>query len=102
MLTMPFNRILFDYLKACHQIPPEAKVKQMLTLPTSDIPSYELPGLNVKIRDKSLSSHILHKGSRSIYGELEHILTYMLKRQEIGLYQMKKNFNGHKETSLPT
>ena len=50
-----FNKNSFDYLKAHHQIFPELEMEQPLMLLTSDISSYDLPHLDVKILEKPLS-----------------------------------------------
>ena len=48
---------------------------------TSDTPSYDIAGLNVKIPDK-LSRQILDKDSGPIYSEHEQALRYILQYQE--------------------
>ena len=44
--------ILFDYVKAYYHISPDPEMEQALILLTSNIPSYHLPCINVKIPDK--------------------------------------------------
>ena len=75
-----FNKILFDYLKAYHDSLSEADVQQMFTLLTSDISSYDLPGRNIRIYDKSLCNSILNNISDPgpIYVKHGQTLTYML------------------------
>ena len=70
---------LFDYLKAYHQILPELEIQQALILLTSNSPLYDLPGLDVKIPEKSLTRRILDKKMGQINDELEQILTYSLQ-----------------------
>ena len=65
-----FDKILFDYLKAYHQIWPKWEMQQGLMPLTQDIPSYDLPGLNVKMPAKSLSKRIQDKESNPFHGEL--------------------------------
>ena len=54
-----FNNIPFDYLKAYHQISLDPDVEQTLMLLTSNIPFFNLPVLNLKMAEKSLSGGIL-------------------------------------------
>ena len=70
----------------------------MLMSLTSDIPSYEIPGVNVKIPDRQLSRHIFDKDFGSMYGEPEQTVTCMLKNQDTKGYRKERNFNKHKET----
>ena len=65
------NQILFDHVKAYHQIPPSPEIKQAKLLLSSDNPSYHLPGLNVKIPQKPLSRSILDKETGLIHGKPE-------------------------------
>ena len=65
---------------------------------TSDFPSYELPGLDVKIPDRLLSRCMLDSGSGLMYGKLKQTVTFMLENQEKRSKEMKRNFNGHKKT----
>ena len=64
---------------------------------TSHVTIYASPGLNVKIHDKSFSSHILDIDSAPMYGEGE-IFTYMLKKHQRISRGIKRNFNWHRET----
>ena len=64
---------------------PQPGEEQMFTLVTSDMTSYDLPGLNVKIIDKQLSSHMLDINSQPVYGELEQILRCMLTMMSTGM-----------------
>ena len=50
---------------------------------TSDNPSYNLPGLNIKIPEKPLNRQKLDKDSRLFYGVLKQTLTHMLDIQDI-------------------
>ena len=47
-----FNNIIFYYVKEHHQTLPKPDMVQVQILLTSDIPHYNLPGLNVKGLDK--------------------------------------------------
>ena len=49
------NKTLFAHLKTYHQISSHLEMEQVVSLFTSDIPSYNLTGLNVKIPDRPLS-----------------------------------------------
>ena len=69
---------------------------------TSCIPSYDLPGLNVKISEKTLRRRILNKKKSPIYNDLEQMLTYMLQNDNIRFYRNEEVFFGHKKTSLYT
>ena len=69
-------------------------------LPISDVPSYNLLSLNVKIPEKPLNRGIPSKKGSPDYGEWEKILTYMLRSHDT--MGMKRNFNTHKETSSCT
>ena len=60
---------------------------------TSDIPSYSLPVLNVKIPEKPISRRILQKESGSIYCELKEALTYILKNHATGFYRNEDKFH---------
>ena len=71
----------------CHQVSPEPEVEQMLMLLTSNIPLYDLLGLNVKVSNKPLSSNIWDKDSGSTYSELEQTLKYMLETQDTEFYR---------------
>ena len=55
------------------------EIEQALKLLMSDIPSYYLPGLNVKIPEKPLNSQMLEMDSGPVHGEFKQTLTYMLK-----------------------
>ena len=59
----------------------------------SNIPLCILPGLNVKIPDRSLSSHTLEKGSGTFN---EQTLIYMFENQETNSIEMNKNFYKNK------
>ena len=76
------NKILFDYLKAYHQITSGPEMEQTLVLLTSNAPSYDLPCLNIEIPEKQLGRRILGKEASPICDELEQTLTYMLKSQD--------------------
>ena len=65
---------------------------QLFTLLTSDKPSYDLLGLNVKIPDKPPSSHILNKKSGPTYGEHEETLIHILDKQETDFYHNEGEF----------
>ena len=54
---------IFDPLKAHHEISPEPYIEQVLKLLTYDRPLYDLPGLNVKVPEKPIRSHIHDKDS---------------------------------------
>ena len=60
--------------------------EKALILMTSDVPSYNLQGLNVNIPEK-LSSRILQKCSGQMYCELKQTLTYMLENQDTEFYR---------------
>ena len=65
------SKINFDYWEAYHQISPKPKIEQALMLLTSDIPSYDLPLLNVKIPEKPLSRRLMDKDTGPIYDQLK-------------------------------
>ena len=87
-----FNKILFDHLKANHQIIPGSDMEKALMFLTSDMPSYNLPDLNVKIPDKLLSRRILDEDTGLIYGKLQHTLTYMLQNHDTQFYKKEDKF----------
>ena len=58
------------------------------------------PGLNVKITDRPVSSHILDKDSVTIHGELEHTLKYTMEIKRHNPTEINRNINGHKESLL--
>ena len=70
-----FNKFLFDCLKAYHQISSIPDMEQGLRLLTCDVPSYDLPGLNVKIPEKPLSRKVLMKDISPINSKLKQTLT---------------------------
>ena len=74
----------------------------MLALLTLAMPSYGLPGLNVKIPDLPPSSHILDRDSGPIYSELEKTLTFMLKNPETDFCYNEEEYYGHRAILLPT
>ena len=74
-----FNQTLLNYFKAYHHIPLGPEVKQILKLLNSYTTSYDLPGLNVKIPDRSLSRCILYKDSEPVWGELKQNLINTVK-----------------------
>ena len=51
VLTLFSIKHVFDYLKVYHLISVKPEVEQVLMLLLLDIPSYDLPGLNVNIPD---------------------------------------------------
>ena len=53
-----FSKTLFDYSRSFHQISHDLELEQTLMLLTSDISSFDLPGLNVNIFDRPFSRHI--------------------------------------------
>ena len=71
---------------------------------TSDIPSRDLQGLNVKIQEKPLSTRMLDIESGPINCEFVQTLTYMVKNHDTEFYRNEEEweFNGLKETSLHT
>ena len=69
----------------------------ILTLLTSDIPSYDLLGVNIKILDKLLQSHILDKDSGSRYTDPVQSLTYMLDNQETDFTTVKRSLSGQRD-----
>ena len=81
-----FYKIHLYYLKAKHQISHTPEMEKTLMLPTSDIPLYELPSLNVTITEKPQSRQLLDRDSGPLYCELEQILTHILKSQDITFY----------------
>ena len=76
-----------SFLKVYYHISPEPEMEQALMLMTSNIPSYNLPGLNVKIPDKSLSRRKLEKDTGPIYCKPEQTLTYMSQHEFTELYR---------------
>ena len=70
MMYFVFKEILFDHMKACHHISPDQNLEKALTFLTSDVPSYDLSGVNFKIPDKPLSRRILDEDTDQIYREL--------------------------------
>ena len=82
-----FNKIPFDYLKACNQVSPKLEMEQALMLLTSDIPSYYLSGLNVRFPEKPLYRRILDKEMSQICGELKQTFSYMLNNQDPEFYK---------------
>ena len=68
--------LIFEYLKAYYEILSKQDMGQPLMLMTSDIPPYDLTGLNVKILDEPLSRRILHEDIGPIYGKLKQIHAY--------------------------
>ena len=73
------TNILFDYLKAYHEISLEPEVEQMLMLLKFVIPLNDLPSLNVKTLT---SNHILDKESGPIYDEHELTLKHEGKTRD--------------------
>ena len=71
---------------------PEPEEEEMLILLRLDIQSCDIPGLNIRIPDKPLSSCILDIDSRSIHSDLEQTLTYVTGSQETDSTGMKRNF----------
>ena len=53
-------KILFEYLKAQHQISPELEIEQAMMLLTSAVPMYGLPDLNAKTPDTPQSRGVLY------------------------------------------
>ena len=51
-------------------------MEQALMLLTSDVPSYDLPGLHVKIPNQTQSRKILERDTGPIYGELKQSYIY--------------------------
>ena len=84
--------VCFDYLKAHHKKSPDPKIEETMMLFTSDIPSYTLPGLNIKCPDKTLSRQIVDNNSYSIYGDLMHTLICMLENQGTTFYRYAEEF----------
>ena len=62
----------------------------MLTFLALDIPSYDLPGLSVKIPHKGHQSNIVGKDSGPMYGDLEQTLIYMLENQVTNFTILKR------------
>ena len=85
-----------NYLKAHYHISPKPHKEQTLMLLTSDIPAYELQGLNVKIPKKPVNRRILDRESGQIYGELKHILTCMLNNHDTEFYRDEEEFQWSK------
>ena len=75
-----FNKILFDYVKVYNQILLKSEMEQALMLLTSDIPSYFLPGLNMKIPEKPLRK------------ELKQILKYILQNDDTMFHRNEVEF----------
>ena len=63
----------------------------MPMLLTSDVPSHDLPGLNVPY--KPFSNHILDEDSGLVYDEHEQTLTYMLESKQVEFYRKKEEFH---------
>ena len=55
-------------MKTYHQISPDMDIGKVLMFLTSEIPSYNLSGLNIKIPDKPLNRRILDEDTRPLYG----------------------------------
>ena len=86
------NKILFDYLKAHHQISPKPEMEQALMLLTSDVPSYNSPCLNVKVPDKPFRRWILDKDTSPMYSEHKQTLTYMSQNDDTEFYRNEEEF----------
>ena len=69
---------------------------------TSDIPSYDLPGLGVKILDNPQNRRILDEDTGTIYDELEQTLKYMLQNPHTKLYRNEEKFEGAEKNTLHT
>ena len=80
-----FNKIHFDCLKAYHHFSTEPEVEQIQMSLTSDMPSYDLPEINVTVPNRPLSRFIIYKDSHPIYSEWTQ--TYMLENQDTELYR---------------
>ena len=70
-----------------HQVSPEPQIEQLLTLLTSNIPSYNLSGLNVKIPDKPFNTQTLDKEYGPINSALEQTETHLLESQGMDFYR---------------
>ena len=81
-----FNKIVFDYLKAYHQISPEPDMGEILMLLTPKTHFYDFPDLNVNIPDKPLTRQIVDINTSPICDELKQTLIYMLKNCDIEFY----------------
>ena len=67
-------------------------MEQTLTLLTFSIPSFDLPGPNVKIPEKLLRRRILDKNMGPIYSELKYTLACSLPHHDIMLTRNKDKF----------
>ena len=74
-----FNKILFDYLKAYHQISPKPEMEQAQVLLNSDSSTCGLQGLTLKMPEKPQSRRILDKESGPIFGDPAQTLTHLFK-----------------------
>ena len=83
---------LFYLFEPYHPILPDPDIEQGLMLLASNIPSYYLPDLNVKMPDMPLSRRILKEVKDLIYCELKHTLAYMLQHDDTDFYRNKEEF----------
>ena len=86
------STVSFNYLKANHWISPKQVMDQALILMTSDIQSYNFPGLNYQMSDKPLSKSILDKDSGLMYGELHQTLAYMAQNDDTEFHGNEEGF----------